>query len=49
MLLTHNQTIAIRLMRFFNQRAIFKVTRLNNNTTTKQVIWSKYDISCERE
>ncbi len=48
MLLTHNQTIVIRLMRLFNQRAIFKVTMLNN-TITRQIIWSKYDISCERE
>lgn len=48
MLLTHNQIIAIRLMELFNQRAIFKVTMLNN-TINKQIIGSKYGISGDGE
>ena len=44
MLLISNKIKAIRLMILFNQRAMFKVTRLNN-TMTKQIIWSKHDIS----
>ena len=48
MLLTSNEIKVMKLMRLFNQRAIFKITRLNN-TITKQIIWSKYEISCDRE